>query len=82
VTKPNPIQTSPLAVQASKVINQLDKIVGCVEAQMWMLRSNALLGGKSPVQLIKEHRLPDVLKAARAIAMEKGLFEEPFLPPN
>jgi hypothetical protein len=78
----DPISTSPLAVQAYDVIRQIEKIVGLVEAQSWMLSGNELLGGITPVTAIKESRLPDVLRAARAVAMEKGLFEEPFLPPN
>jgi hypothetical protein len=78
----DPISTSPLAVQAYDVIRQVEKIVGLVEAQSWMLRGNELLGGITPVAAIKESRLPDVQRAARAIAIEKGLFEEPFLPPH
>jgi hypothetical protein len=80
--KPDPISTSPLAMQAYQVIKQLEPIVGTVEAQAWMQRGNELLGGITPVTAIKEQRLPDVLRAARAVAMEKGLFEEPFLPPH
>ncbi|MEY9138533.1 hypothetical protein ABIE79_010061 [Bradyrhizobium diazoefficiens] len=80
--KPDPISTSPLAMQAYQLIKQLEKLVGTVEAQAWMLRGNEILGGITPVTAIKEQRLPDVLRAARAVAMEKGLFEEPFLPPH
>ncbi|MGJ4953058.1 hypothetical protein [Bradyrhizobium sp. HKCCYLS20291] len=76
------ISTSPLAMQAHNVIKHLDEVVGTVEAQSWMLRSNELLGGITPVSAIKERRVDDVLKAMRAVAMEKGLFEEPFLPPS
>jgi len=79
--RPDPISTSPLAKQAFDVIQHMDKLVGPVEAQAWMMRSNQLLG-TSPVVAIRERRLPDVLKAVRAAAMEKGLFEEPFLPPQ
>jgi hypothetical protein len=80
--KQDPISTSPMAMQAYQVIKQLEPIVGTVEAQAWMQRGNELLGGITPVTAIKEQRLPDVLRAARAVALEKGLFEEPFLPPQ
>ncbi|WP_315729833.1 hypothetical protein [Bradyrhizobium sp. SZCCHNRI2010] len=79
---PDSISTSPLAMQAYQVIKRLDQVVGTVEAQAWMLRSNELLGGITPVSAIKERRIDDVLKAMRAVAMEKGLFEEPLIPPR
>ncbi|SHH05427.1 hypothetical protein [Bradyrhizobium erythrophlei] len=82
MTRPDPISTSPLAKQAFDIIQHLDKLVGPAEAQMWMLRGNELLGGDNPVAAIKDRRLPDVRKAVRAVAMEKGLFAEPFLPPS
>jgi hypothetical protein len=78
----DPISTSPLALQAFNVITHLDKLVGPFEAQKWMQRSNEHLGGDSPVAAIKQRRMPDVIVALRIVAMEKGLFEEPFLPPH
>lgn len=72
--KPDPISTSPLAMQAYQVIKQLEKHVGIVEAQAWMLRGNELLGGITPITAIKEDRLLDVQRAARVVAMEKGVF--------
>ena len=61
-------------MQAYQVIKQLEPMVGTVEAQAWMLRGNELLAGITPVQAIKEAKLPDVQRAARAVAMEKGIF--------
>lgn len=77
MTRPDPISTSPLAVEAYHIIRRLEKAVGLVEAQSWMLRGNELLGGITPVTAIKEHRLPDVLRAARAVEIEKGIFNDP-----
>ncbi|MCA1379420.1 hypothetical protein I6F34_01120 [Bradyrhizobium sp. BRP05] len=76
----DPISTSPLAMQAYQVIKQLEPLVGTVEAQAWMFRGNDLLGGITPITAIKENRLPDVQRAARAVAMEKGIFHEPSDP--
>ncbi|MGJ4945100.1 hypothetical protein ACQR1W_31380 [Bradyrhizobium sp. HKCCYLS1011] len=76
------ISTSPLAMQAYNVIKHLDKLIGPAAAQSWMLSSNELLGGTTPVGAIKERRLEDVIKAMHVVAMEKGIFEEPFLPPG
>jgi hypothetical protein len=81
-TKYSPISTSPLAAVALKAIQLLDPLVGPSEAQMFMLRSNEYLDGITPVDAIKAKRSDDVMAAVRAVAMEKGLFEEPFLPPN
>ena len=78
----DPISTSPLALQAVKIIQWLDPLVGPAEAQMFMLRDNDLLGGDSPVTAIKAGRIEDVRKSVKRLAMEKGLFEEPFLPPR
>jgi hypothetical protein len=75
--KPDPISTSPMAMQAYQVIKQLEPIVGTAEAQAWMLRGNELLGGITPVTAIKEQRLPDVERAARVVAIERGRFNEP-----
>ncbi|WP_315782341.1 hypothetical protein [Bradyrhizobium sp. SZCCHNPS1003] len=82
MTKPDPISTSPLAMQAYQIIKHLDQVVGTVQAQAWMASGNEMLGGLTPVGAIKERRIDDVLKAKRAVAMEKGIFEEPFLPPS
>jgi hypothetical protein len=70
----DPISTSPLAVQAYHVVRELERHVGLVEAQSWMLRGNEFLGGITPVNAIKEGRLPDVQRAASVVAIEKGRF--------
>jgi hypothetical protein len=62
-------------MQAYQVIKRLEKAVGTVEAQSWMFRSNELLGGITPIEAIKQLRMPDVGKAVRAVAAEKGIFE-------
>ncbi len=69
-------------MQAYQIIKHLDQVVGTVQAQAWMASGNEMLGGLTPVGAIKERRIDDVLKAKRAVAMEKGIFEEPFLPPS
>lgn len=61
-------------MQAYNVIKQLDKLVGPAEAQTWMMRDNEILGC-TPVEAIKQRRLPDVLKALDCVAMEKGIFD-------
>ncbi|GAB9152969.1 hypothetical protein [Bradyrhizobium diazoefficiens] len=71
----DPISTSPLAAIALQAITQLDKLVGPVEAQFWMQRSNDFLGGVTPITAIKERRSADVMSAVRLVAIEKGLFE-------
>ncbi|WP_316200932.1 MULTISPECIES: hypothetical protein [unclassified Bradyrhizobium] len=75
----NSISTSPLALQAYHIIKHLDRIVGPAEAQSWMLRSNELLGGITPVSAIKERRTRDLHRAVWAVCIEKGIFEEPVL---
>jgi len=75
MTSADPISTSPLAAVALQAITQLDKLVGPVEAQFWMMRSNDILGGITPVAAIKERRAADVMAAVRIVAIEKGLFE-------
>lgn len=75
------ISTSPLAVQAFEIVQWLDKLVGPAEAQMFMLRTNEMLG-TTPVQAIKDRRADDVRTAVRAIAMSQGLFTQPWLPPQ
>jgi hypothetical protein len=47
-----------------------------------MQRGNDLLGGATPVTAIKEGRIDEVSRAVQAVAMEKGIFEEPWLPPH
>lgn len=75
------ISTSPLALQALKVVRWLDQLLGPVEAQAFMLRTNEMLG-TSPVQAIKERRFEDVLRSVQAVAVQQGLFAEPWLPPQ
>ncbi|MEH2517457.1 hypothetical protein V1279_003030 [Bradyrhizobium sp. AZCC 1610] len=82
MTRPDPISTSPLAAVAFKAIQHLDKLIGPIEAQFWMQTSNEILAGDTPVAAIKARRADDVMAAVRIVAMEKGLFEEPFLPPH
>jgi hypothetical protein len=72
--KPDPISTSPFAAVALKVIQALDKLIGPVEAQFWMQRSNEYLGGITPVAAIKKNRAADVMSAVRIVAIEKGIF--------
>ncbi len=79
----DPISTSPLALQAMKVIQWLDKLVGPAAAQDFMLRSNEMLGPEiTPVAAIRAGRVEDVLIAVRAVAMQQGLFTAPWLPPQ
>jgi hypothetical protein len=80
MTKPDPISTSPLAMQAFKLIQHLDQLIGPGEAQFFMQRSNEHLGGDTPVAAIKSGRAEQVRTAVKCLAIEKGLFEEPFLP--
>jgi hypothetical protein len=80
--KPDPISTSPLALQAVKLIQWLDPLIGPGEAQMFMMRGNENLAGETPVAAIKAGKIEDVRFAVKCLAMEKGLFEESFLPPN
>jgi hypothetical protein len=75
--KLDPISTSPLAAVALKVIQALDQLIGPIEAQFWMQRSNDHLGGITPVAAIKEKRTADVMIAVRIVAIEKGIFKEP-----
>jgi len=77
---PDPISTSPLALQAFNVIKHLDRLIGTIEAQMWMQRSNQHLGNITPIDAIKTRRSGELQVAVRIVAMEKGLFEEPLLP--
>lgn len=72
--KPDPISTSPLAMQAYEITKQLDKLIGPAAAQAWMLSTNEMLGN-TPVGAIKERRIKDVQRAVRAVAIEKGIFE-------
>jgi hypothetical protein len=76
----DPISTSPLAMQAFKIIQHLDQLVGPGEAQMFMMRGNEHLAGDTPVAAIKSGHTEQVRTAVKCLAIEKGLFEEPFLP--
>jgi hypothetical protein len=76
----DPISTSPLAMQAFKIIQHLDLLIGPGEAQMFMMRGNEHLTGETPVAAIKAGRIERVRTAVKCLAIEKGLFEEPFLP--
>jgi hypothetical protein len=82
MTKPDPISTSPKAMIAFELMKILDPLVGVAEAAFFMQSSNALLGDVTPVTAIKEGRIDDVKLAVQAVAMEKGIFEEPWLPPH
>ena len=77
----DPISTSPLAMQAFKIVKWLDQLVGPAEEQAFMLRPNEMLG-TSPVQAIKERRFEDVKRSVQAVAVQQGLFAEPWLPPQ
>lgn len=72
--RPDPISTSPLAMQAYELMQILDHIVGVVEATFFMNRGNELLGGDTPVSAMKAGRLDDVKRAVRAAAAERGVF--------
>lgn len=78
----DPISTSPLAGVALNVIQHLDKLIGPVEAQMFMLKGNDVLGGDTPVTAIKQGRREELANAVRCVAAEKGIFEAPWLPPG
>jgi hypothetical protein len=78
--KADPISTSPLAAIAFKAITALDKLIGPAEAQFWMQRANEYLGGITPVAAIKERRADEVMVAVRIVALEKGVFHDPFAP--
>ncbi len=82
MTKPDPISTSPKALQAYHLMKILDPLVGASEAAFFMQRVSNLLGGTTPVTAIKEGRIDDVRRAVQAVAIEKGIFEEPWLPPH
>jgi hypothetical protein len=77
-----PISTSPKAMQAYKLIKRLDPLIGTIEAAFFMQRANENLAGITPVDAIKAGRVEDVDRAVTIVAIEKGLFEEPFLPPT
>ncbi|GAB9091680.1 MULTISPECIES: hypothetical protein [Bradyrhizobium] len=76
--RPDPISTSPFALQAYELIKVLDPLVGVAEATFFMNRSNEMLGGITPVTAIKQGRLDDVKRAVRAVAAEKGVFQTPL----
>jgi hypothetical protein len=79
---PDPISTSPKAMIAFELMKILDPLVGVAEAAFFMQRGNDLLGGATPVTAIKEGQIDEVSRAVQAVAMEKGIFEEPWLPPH
>ena len=78
----DPISTSPLAAVALKVIQVLDQLVGPGEAQMFMMRGNQHLGGSTPIEAIKTKRTDELMVAVQIVAMEKGVFEAPWIPPK
>jgi hypothetical protein len=78
----DPISTSPKALQAYELMKILDPLVGVAEAAFFMQRANPLLGDVTPVTAIKEGRIDAALRAVHAVAMEKGVFKAPWLPPN
>ncbi|WP_198031224.1 hypothetical protein [Bradyrhizobium sp. th.b2] len=67
---------------AFELMKILDPLVGVAEASFFMSRSNDLLGGATPVMAIKEGHIDEVRRAVQAVAMEKGVFAEPWLPPK
>lgn len=73
--RPDPISTSPLAMQAYELMQILDPIIGVVEATFFMNRGNELLGGDTPVSAMKDGRLDDVKRAVRAAVAERGIFK-------
>jgi len=74
----DPISTSPLAAVLHRSIRVLDKLVGPAEAQFFMMRGNEYLGGITPVEAIKTKRTADLQNAIRVVAMEKGVFSDPY----
>ncbi|ARQ95375.1 hypothetical protein [Bradyrhizobium phage BDU-MI-1] len=80
--KPDPISTSPKALQAYELMKLLDPLVGVAEASFFMQRANPLLGGDTPVAAIKIGRIDEVVRAVHAVAMERGIFAAPWLPPE
>jgi hypothetical protein len=74
--RPDPISTSPKAMQAYQLMKILDPLVGVAEAAFFMQRPNDLLGGVTPVTAIKEGRIDEVTRAVQAVACEKGVFAE------
>lgn len=69
-------------MQAFKLIQWLDQLIGSFEAQAFMLRGNDQLDGETPVGMIKAGKADLVRDAVKCIAVEKGLFEDPWLPPH
>lgn len=69
-------------MQAYQLMKILDPLVGVAEASFFMSRANDLLGGGTPVAAIKEGRIDEVTRAVQAVAMEKGVFAAPWLPPK
>ncbi|WP_316207424.1 hypothetical protein [Bradyrhizobium sp. SZCCHNR3118] len=69
-------------MQAYELMQMLDPLVGVAEATFFMNRGNELLGGDTPVAAIKAGRLADVERAVHAVAIEKGVFTEPWSPPG
>ena len=80
MTKPDPISTSPKAMQAYELMKILDPLVGVAEASFFMQRANPLLGGATPVAAIKEGRVEQVKRAVQALAMQRGIFSPPWTP--
>ncbi|TYO65501.1 hypothetical protein FXV83_16325 [Bradyrhizobium hipponense] len=80
--KIDPISTSPKAMQAYQLMKILDPLVGVAEAAFFMQRANDLCGGVTPVTAIKEGRIDEVTRAVQAVACEKGVFADPWLPPK
>ncbi|SDK41788.1 hypothetical protein [Bradyrhizobium ottawaense] len=78
MTKPDPISTSRLASVLHRSIQVLDKLVGPAEAQFFMMRGNEYLGGITPVEAIKTKRTAGLQNAIRIVAMEKGIFRDPY----
>jgi hypothetical protein len=75
------ILTSPKAIIAFEIVQWLDQLVGPIEAQRFMHKRNDQLAD-SIVGALRADRLDDVRRFIRGIAMQLGIFEEPWLPPN
>jgi hypothetical protein len=69
-------------MQAYELMKILDPLLGVAEASFFMQRANHLLGDATPVAAIKEGRIDEVKRAVQAVAMERGVFAEPWSPPG
>jgi hypothetical protein len=68
-------------MQAYELMKILDPLVGVAEASSFMQSNNDLLG-ETPVAAIKAGRLQEVTRAVHAVAVQRGIFEAPWTPPE